>query len=90
MSHRVRLIPVAALTMILLAACGGGSTPESVGMPNPASVFCEEHDGELEIRQDASGGEYGVCIFDDGSECEEWAFFNQECSPGDYETAPAP
>ncbi|MBN1180514.1 MAG: DUF333 domain-containing protein [Anaerolineae bacterium] len=57
---------------------GGGAS-----MPNPASVYCEEQGGTLEIRTDASGGQYGVCVFADGSECEEWAFFRGECAPGD-------
>jgi hypothetical protein len=51
-------------------------------MPNPASVFCEEQGGRLEIREDASGGQVGICIFTDGSECEEWAYFRGECAPG--------
>jgi len=52
------------------------------GMPNPASVYCEEQGYTLEIRTDESGGQYGVCVFPDGSECEEWAFFRGECGPG--------
>ncbi|MBU1866793.1 MAG: DUF333 domain-containing protein, partial [Actinobacteria bacterium] len=28
------------------------------------------------------GGTYGVCVFPDGSECDEWAFFRGECEPG--------
>jgi hypothetical protein len=51
-------------------------------MANPASVYCEEQGGTLEMRQDAEGGIYGVCIFPDGSECEEWAYFRGECQPG--------
>ncbi|GAB4480077.1 MAG: hypothetical protein Kow00124_26420 [Anaerolineae bacterium] len=68
----------------------GQSSAAPVGMPNPASVYCEEQGGTLEIRTDASGGQYGVCIFEDGSECDEWAFYRGECQPGDYETAPEP
>jgi hypothetical protein len=52
-----------------------------IGMPNPASVYCEQQGGRLEIREGADG-QYGVCVFDDGSECEEWAFFRGECAPG--------
>jgi putative hemolysin len=52
-----------------------------VGLPNPASVFCEEQGYKLELRTDASGTT-GYCIFPDGSECEEWAFFRGECAPG--------
>ena len=56
------------------------STP-TADMPNPASVFCEENGGKLEFRQDASGGALGICVFADGSECEEWAYFRGECQP---------
>jgi putative hemolysin len=56
----------------------------SVGMANPASVNCEEMGGRVEMRTDADGGQYGVCIFEDGSECEEWALFNGECVPGEF------
>ena len=74
----------------LLSACVGISqevsmpTPElgaeaPLGMPNPASVFCEEQGGRLDIRTGADGGQFGVCIFADGSECEEWAFYRGEC-----------
>ena len=55
--------------------------PEA-GIANPASVYCEEQGGRLEIRTDADGGQVGICVFDDGSECEEWAFFRGECAPG--------
>jgi eight-cysteine-cluster-containing protein len=50
-------------------------------LPNPASVYCLEQGGKLEIKKDKDGNEYGVCIFSDGSECEEWAFFRGECKP---------
>jgi len=56
-------------------------TPEA-NMPNPASVYCEENGGKLDLRQDASGGVAGICVFDDGSECDEWAYFRGECTPG--------
>jgi len=59
---------------------------EIIGMPNPASVYCEEQGGKTEIRTEDDGGQYGVCIFPDGSECEEWAFFHGECAPGMAET----
>ncbi len=48
---------------------------------NPASAYCEEQGYELEIRTAEDGGQYGICVFPDGSECEEWAFFRDECRP---------
>jgi putative hemolysin len=57
-------------------------TPEA-NMPNPASVFCLEQGFQSEIRTAADGSQYGVCIFPDGSECDEWAFYRGECGPAD-------
>ena len=50
-----------------------------VAIGNPASQKCIADGGKLEIRKDASGGEYGVCIFPNGKECEEWQYFRGEC-----------
>jgi putative hemolysin len=52
-----------------------------VGLANPASVYCEDQGYVLEIRTGEDGGQYGVCIFPDGSECEEWAYYRGECAP---------
>ncbi|MDI6825905.1 MAG: DUF333 domain-containing protein [Candidatus Aenigmarchaeota archaeon] len=49
---------------------------------NPASEYCVEHNGTLEIRADEKGNQYGVCVFSDGSECEEWVYYRGECQPG--------
>jgi putative hemolysin len=50
------------------------------GLANPASQYCIEQGGRLEIRKDADGNEYGVCLLPNGSECEEWALFrDKEC-----------
>lgn len=72
------------LLATMLAACMGGATEEQVpepGLTNPASEYCIEQDGRLELRADEDGGELGFCIFADGSECEEWAYFRGECEP---------
>lgn len=45
------------------------------GMPNPSSVYCCALGYKLKIVTEVSGGQYGVCIFPDGNECEEWAFY---------------
>ena len=50
-------------------------------MPNPASAFCIEQGFTSEIRTAADGSQSGVCIFPDGSECDEWAYFRGECGP---------
>jgi predicted secreted protein/putative hemolysin len=59
------------------------ATPKSVGMPNPASVACIQTGGSVEIKKDASGNEYGMCMFQNGTSCEEWALFrNEGCQSG--------
>ncbi len=69
--------------------CGGGESPPPVPdglagarIANPASTYCVENNGKLEIRE-GEKGQYGVCIFLDGSRCEEWSFLRSECVPGE-------
>ena len=49
------------------------------GMPNPASVYCEQNGNKLEIRTAADSSQNGICVFPDGSTCDEWAYFRGEC-----------
>jgi putative hemolysin len=58
-----------------------------VDMPNPASVYCESQGNRLEIRAAADGSQSGVCIFPDGQECDEWAYFRGECLPANQDTS---
>jgi len=50
-----------------------------VNMPNPASVYCEQNGNKLEIHTAADGSQSGVCVFPDGSTCDEWAYYRGEC-----------
>ena len=50
-----------------------------LNMPNPASVYCEKNGYMFEIRTAADGSQSGVCVFPDGSECDEWAYFRGQC-----------
>jgi putative hemolysin len=76
------------LAALFLAACSPPSLPpasssdqEGVGMANPAAKHCMEQGYKYEIRKDAQGNEYGVCIFDEKTECDAWAYFRGECGP---------
>ena len=78
-----RVISVLLVVGLLVAACGDDeptNDDDNAGMANPASVFCGEQGGTLDIRAEEAG-EVGYCLFEDGSECEEWAFFRGECAP---------
>ena len=50
-----------------------------VNMPNPASVYCEQNGNKLEIQTASDGSQSGICVFPDGSTCDEWAYFRGEC-----------
>jgi putative hemolysin len=57
---------------------------EGPGVANPASVYCVEKGGALDIREEEKG-QYGVCKFADGTECGEWEYFRGTCAPGQYQ-----
>lgn len=59
-----------------------GETAARVMIANPASVNCIEQGGTLAIRKRGEGGEYGICTFADGRQCEEWALMRGECPAG--------
>ncbi len=57
-----------------------------IGLSNPASTYCAQNNGELEIITDADGSQFGLCKFKDFS-CEEWTYFRGECDiTGDAES----
>ena len=58
------------------------TTPPMIGMPNPASTGCAEKGGTDETLYDSTGGQYGVCVFNDGTACESWALESAECVEG--------
>ena len=76
------------MTCLLVMGC---SDPPNEELPNPASTYCTQHGGELTIVKEPSG-EWGKCVFDDGSWCEEWAFYRGECRKGQNaaQITPAP
>jgi uncharacterized protein len=78
------------IILIALAACKAPQVqaPEptatdipQAGIPNPASVYCKEQGNKHEIRMAADGSQNGICVFPDGSECVEWAYFRGQCGP---------
>lgn len=67
----------------VLALCASGrevpAQVQSRQLANPASQNCVTLGGTLSIERRADGGEYGVCVFADNYQCEEWALFRGEC-----------
>lgn len=48
---------------------------------NPASANCVKVGGTLEMRNNPKG-QYGVCLFEDNRQCEEWALMRGQCPVG--------
>ena len=79
------------MILTALTACAAPQTqgkPESAStsmpqanMSNPASVYCTQQGNKLEIVTASDGSQSGICIFPDGSTCDEWAYYRGECGP---------
>jgi putative hemolysin len=85
------------LSLFILSACSPQTPPvtatatrNTTDMANPASAYCEEQGFKLETRTAPDGSQYGVCLFEDDTECEEGSYYRGECKPGDMDVAPAP
>jgi putative hemolysin len=75
---------------ILMALTACTARQAQAGMPNPASVYCEQKGNKLEIRSAADGSQSGVCVFPDGSTCDEWAYYRGECGGSTAQKSPMP
>ncbi|KAA0019231.1 DUF333 domain-containing protein [Salinicola corii] len=64
-----------------LVACSSQQEEPKVGMPNPASVYCEDQGGTLEIQQ-TKNGQVGMCTLPDGTQVEEWDLYRKTHAPG--------
>jgi len=69
----------ALVIAIWLVGCTGALAQAQLA--NPASQRCIEKGGTLHIEQRATG-QFGVCVFDDNRQCEEWALFRGDCPAG--------
>lgn len=84
-SGRIVAALAAAVLLVSSLACGEdepATTTEpapsgDVGLANPASVYCVEQGGTVEIV-DEEGGQVGYCNLPDGRRVEEWELFRSE------------
>jgi putative hemolysin len=82
---RVRPVLFPAVVVMMfggLAACGSDAeSPDTTGsgqeLANPASVFCVEQGGTVEIVDEADG-QVGYCNLPDGTSVDEWEYFRAE------------
>ncbi len=66
----------------LLSACANQATTQPpVGIANPASAYCVEKGGRLDIV-DTPKGQVGMCTLPDGSVIEEWELMRRDHPSG--------
>jgi putative hemolysin len=61
---------------------GSPAPPALAQRANPASQHCIAKGGTLSIQRNGIGAEYGVCVFPDNRQCEEWAMLRGGCPVG--------
>lgn len=86
-SHFTRLAVTTVVSLAMLGACGDESESTGTGtsdtttpagqIANPASVFCVEQGGRVEIVDEASG-QVGYCNLPDGTRVEEWEYYRSQ------------
>ena len=77
-----RTTGIALLALLLAGGCAPARQPETVGLANPASTHCIGLGGELRLQTLGDGATYGVCVFEDNRQCEEWALYRGDCPVG--------
>jgi len=87
-----RMLVGLAGTMVLAAGCGEPPPPptaeantraaDATQLANPAATHCVKVGGRLTIEKHPSGDEFGVCLFEDNRQCEEWAMLRGDCPVG--------
>ncbi|TDY82951.1 UNVERIFIED_ORG: hypothetical protein C7429_101440 [Pantoea allii] len=73
----MKVITLIASTAILAACSAQTDTPQLIGMANPASVYCQQMGGKLDIVK-GSDGKSGYCTLPGGERIEEWALYRRD------------
>ncbi len=83
--HRMKTINVTISVLILIIVYAQLRDRQKdqdiyqIGCGNPAALYAGSLGYKIEIRESDGGGQYGVVIFPDSTECGEWAFYRGEC-----------
>lgn len=73
----MKIIMMAASTLLLTACAPQSDKHQQTGMANPASVYCEKIGGKLDIVKKPEGWT-GYCTLPSGERIEEWALYRRE------------
>lgn len=73
----MKMIMMAAATLIVTACAPHSDKPQQIGMASPASLYCEKIGGKLDIVKGLDG-DMGYCTLPSGERIEEWALFRRD------------
>ena len=74
-------------TIAYNVAGSGPTAPRGAGLTNPASQNCGAKGGTVTIEKNGKGDQFGVCVFPDNLQCEEWAMLRGDCRTGGIKVA---
>jgi putative hemolysin len=69
------IVALALLVLLILVVVFVGRMGQTANVPNPASKFCLDNGGTLNITTNEDGSQTGYCTVD-GKTCEEWSYKN--------------
>ena len=64
--------------LIFMGGCTVSGPDPIMGLqlPNPASVYCIEQGGAIDIKESPQG-DVTTCVLTDGTKIDEWVFYRQ-------------
>lgn len=79
---KILLIAVIALAGVVLISVLAWQFSKKSIVLSVADLNCQKKGGTVEARKTADGKDYNACVFANKSECEEGAFLQGQCDPG--------
>lgn len=67
-----------AVVCVLVGGCTVSGPDPLMGLqlPNPASLYCIERGGTIDIKESPAGN-VSTCVLSDGTRVDEWAFYRE-------------
>lgn len=70
-------LSIAAISVLLAGCTVSGPDPlMGLQLPNPASLYCIERGGTIDIKESPQGS-VSTCVLSDGTRVDEWEFYRQ-------------
>lgn len=70
------------LRVLLVLSVVAVSVSAAEALSNPPAEYCVKLGGKSMPEKRPDGVDIGVCTFESGLQCEEWALYRLQCPPG--------